>query len=395
MSSKGIHRPWDSDAFQRSAPCKGSSPNCRNRLRDSDACQRTALCKGTSPNGRDRLRDSDAFQRSAFFKGTVSNGCDRLRDSDVFQRNAPCKGMSFNGRHRPGDSNACQITASCKGTFSNGCHRLRDCHPDQLMAIFEGSGRNLHQGGGDVHLEKALCIDCLFCCSFNFIFGVNNCHFKFIIQQPCSLECLRIALHQCSTNQDFCFHLDLHVSFHGASSSILEWYLLASLERWEHHLLRCSLSVHGACPPWLQELQWEFPYVPVPIFYCTHTLLLRGICINLSAHAACLDMPWHHVASINTTTSKDSLHQTFWNDLHRWKVAWNLNIAQVKHLILQGVLLLSISLNHDWSHGDLRSKAITNQQNSHDIFFGDVRFLRSCKRRKQKWRLYTFTWPAQ
>ena len=47
-------------------------PNGRHRLRDSDALQRTAPCRCTFSNGRSRLRDSDAYIRSAC-KGTLQH----------------------------------------------------------------------------------------------------------------------------------------------------------------------------------------------------------------------------------------------------------------------------------------------------------------------------------
>ena len=40
---------------------------------------------------------------------------------------------------------------------------------------------------GDVHLKEALCMDCIFCCGFNFVSGINHSHFRFGIQQPRTL----------------------------------------------------------------------------------------------------------------------------------------------------------------------------------------------------------------
>ena len=76
----------DGDAFQRTAPFKGTSPNGRHRLRDSDACQRHAILKGKVPNGQHRHRNCNAFQRRAISKGKAPNGQHRLRNSDACQR---------------------------------------------------------------------------------------------------------------------------------------------------------------------------------------------------------------------------------------------------------------------------------------------------------------------
>ena len=252
----GCHRPRDSDAFQSAALLKGTWTNGSNRVRDSNASQRTAPCEGMVPDGCHRLMNIDAYQRLAPFKHTCFNGCHRLRDDDAFHI-APCKGMFSNGRHRLRDSDPSQRTAPCEGTVPNGCHRLRDddalqrttpckgtgpnarhrlrdCHLDHLTAILEGPGGNFHQRGRYVHLDKALSMDFRFCCSFNFISGVNNSHFKFTIQQPYSLECLRITMYQWSIKQDFCFE-----------ESAFDWMFMLLFT--EHRLqLRLQL-INGVC----------------------------------------------------------------------------------------------------------------------------------------------------
>ena len=58
---------------------------------------------------------------------------------------------------------------------------------------------------GDVHLKEALCMDCIFCCGFNFVSGVNHSHFRFGMQQPRRLQCL-IIVYQQAVGQDLYFH---------------------------------------------------------------------------------------------------------------------------------------------------------------------------------------------
>ena len=139
----------NSDAFQRTAICKGIGPNGSHWLRDCDASQRLAICKGKASNGRHRLWNSDVCQRTAVSKGKVSNDRHRLRDCDACQRTAPKKGTVLNGGHRLRDTNACQSTAPTKGTVANGPHRIRDSDARQRSAIVKGTilnGKSPTQG---------------------------------------------------------------------------------------------------------------------------------------------------------------------------------------------------------------------------------------------------------
>ena len=202
----GPHRIRDSDAEQRLATEKGTFPNGCHRIRDSDALQGTAICKSKVRNGRHWLRNSDAGQRTAIFKCTFPNDRHRLRDCNARQRNASCKGISPNGRHwhLRHHTDACQRPAICEGTLPNGRHRLGDCHLDHLIAVLKGSSRNFCDRLWDVNLKEALCMDCICCCGFNFISGVNHSHFRFWMQQPRRLQCL-IIIYQQSVGQDLYF----------------------------------------------------------------------------------------------------------------------------------------------------------------------------------------------
>ena len=200
----------DSDAFQRSATFKGTLSNNRHRLRDSDAFQRTAIFKGIRPNGGHWLGDSDVCQIPAKWKGILANGRHRLRDGDPLQWMAICKGTSPNGRHRLMDCDACQILAICKGIFPNNGQRLRNFHLHYLIAPFKGCKRNFLERRRDVDLQKALCMDCLFCCCFNFVSAVNDSHFGFVMQQPRRLKCLIIIYWQ-SVGQDL-YYEDLSLN---------------------------------------------------------------------------------------------------------------------------------------------------------------------------------------
>ena len=188
--SNGRHWVRDCDALQRLAILEGRLSNGRHWLRDCDALQRLAILKGKLSNGRHWLRDCDALQRLAILKGKLSNGRHWLRDCDACERLAIFKGKLPNGRHRLWDGDAFQRTATHKGTVPNDFHRLGYCHLDHLIAICKGSSRNFRERGRDVDLEEAFCIDCLFCCGFNFISGVNDSHLRFGVQQPSGLQCL-------------------------------------------------------------------------------------------------------------------------------------------------------------------------------------------------------------
>ena len=180
------------------------------------------------------------------------------------QRPATLKGTIPNGRHRLGDCDVCQRPATLKGKIPNGRHRLGDCHLDHPVVPLKGSSRYRCERGRDVDLKQALCMDCLCCCGFNFVSGVNDSHLRFGMQQPRRLQGLIIIYQQC-VGQDLYFE---DFALNGIFTMLLfteHCLQFFNGDSWhgfngeDTNLLRSSLLLHVAWRPWRKSCKIEAP----------------------------------------------------------------------------------------------------------------------------------------
>lgn len=138
---------------------------------------------------------------------------------------------------------SCPRSASFKSTVSNGHHKLNDCHCDHLLALSEGSSRNVRERGRDVNLQEALFMEGLFCCGFNL---VNDSHFRFSMHQPADSSVWSSSINNSPTRTcTLRIWRSMRPSQCFFSVSILKWCLPAS--KWRYFPGKCLHSHFAGC----------------------------------------------------------------------------------------------------------------------------------------------------